>query len=51
MGAWEDEVARATVQTKEEMKAKVHRALRKLQKLPKIVASFFHAPTCAYAKL
>jgi transposase len=44
-------IAKATVQTKDEMKVKVDRALRQLQKLPKIVASFFHVPTCAYAKV
>jgi len=31
------------------MKAAVSRALRRLQKLPHIVAGFFRTPTCAYA--
>jgi transposase len=43
-------VAKKTAQTKEELKAAVERALRQLQKMPRIVAGFFHAPTCAYAK-
>lgn len=42
-------VAKATVQTKEELKRMVDRTLRRLQKLPDIVASFFRAPTCCYA--
>lgn len=42
-------VARATVQSKEEMKEKIIGALRQLQRLPQVVASFFHAPTCRYA--
>jgi transposase len=43
-------VAKATTQTKEELKAMVERVMHRLQKLPHIVAGFFHAPTCAYAK-
>jgi transposase len=42
-------VAKATTRTKEELKAMVDRALHRLQKLPGIVAGFFHAPTCRYA--
>lgn len=42
-------VARATVQSREEMKEKIIAALRQLQRLPQVVASFFHAPTCRYA--
>lgn len=42
-------VAKATVQTKDELKRMVDRALRRLQKLPRIVAGFFRAPTCRYA--
>lgn len=42
-------VARASVQSKEEMKEKIIGALRQLQRLPQVVASFFHAPTCRYA--
>lgn len=48
-----DELAWAhvvTVQTKDELKAVVGRVMRKLQKMLHIVASFFHASTCAYAK-
>ena len=43
-------IAKATTQTKDELKAMVERVMRRLQKLPEIVAGFFHAPTCAYAK-
>jgi hypothetical protein len=38
------------VQTKEELKTMVNHVMRRLQKMPQIVAGFFHAPTCAYAK-
>jgi transposase len=44
-------IAKVTAQTKDELKAVVNHVMRKLQKMPHIVASFFHAPTCAYAKL
>jgi transposase len=50
--AWahiKSKVAKATVQTKAELKMQVDRAMRQLQKLPRIVAGFFRAPTCAYA--
>lgn len=43
-------VAKATIQTKDELKRKIHSAMRHLQLSPHIVAQFFHAPTCAYAK-
>jgi len=43
-------IAKATVQTKEELKAMVNRVMHRLQKMPEIVASFFHAATCAYAR-
>jgi transposase len=43
-------IAKATVQTKDELKAMVDRVMRRLQKMPEIVAGFFHAPTCAYAR-
>jgi len=36
--------------TKDELVAAAQNALRSLQKMPHIVASFFHAPTCSYAK-
>jgi transposase len=44
-------VAKATVQTKQELKASVERVMHRLQKLPNIVAGFFGTPTCAYAKV
>lgn len=43
-------IGKRTVQTKQELKAAVDRALRQLQKMPRIVAGFFHAPTCSYAR-
>ena len=43
-------IGRTTARTKAELKAVVHRAMRRLQKMPTVVAGFFHAPTCAYAK-
>jgi transposase len=43
-------IAKVTTQTKDEMKAMVERVMHRLQKMPEIVAGFFHAPTCAYAK-
>ena len=42
-------VAKATVRTKDELKNMVQRTLRRLQKLPHVVAGFFRAPTCRYA--
>ena len=44
-------IAKATAQTKDELKAMVERVMRRLQKMPEIVAGFFHAPTCVYAKV
>ena len=44
-------VAKATVKTKDELKRMVDRTLHRLQKLPQIVAGFFHAPTCRYASM
>ena len=43
-------VAKATAQTKEELKKSVERVMHRLQKLPDIVAGFFGTPTCSYAK-
>jgi transposase len=43
-------IAKATTQTKDDLKAMVERVMHRLQKMPEIVAGFFHAPTCAYAK-
>lgn len=44
-------IAKATTQTKDDLKAMVERVMHRLQKMPEIVAGFFHAPTCAYAKV
>ena len=44
-------VAKATAQTKEELKKSVERVMHRLQKLPGIVARFFATPTCAYARM
>ena len=44
-------VAKATVQTKAQLKAMVDRAMHRLQKLPEIAVSFFLAPTCYYAAM
>lgn len=44
-------VAKRTSKTKDELKSAVHRAMRALQKMPSIVAGFFHTPTCSYAKV
>jgi len=43
-------IAKATTQTKDEMKAMVATVMSRLQKMPDVVESFFHAPSCAYAK-
>ena len=43
-------VAKATVQTKEEMKSLVNGALKRIQKLPRLVIGFFENPFCQYAK-
>ncbi len=43
-------IAKVAVQTKHELKAGIERIMHRLQKLPEIVASFFHTSTCAYAK-
>jgi len=42
-------VAKTLPQTKDELKARVLAALRSMQKLPSLVASFFQHPTCRYA--
>jgi len=44
-------IAKATTQTKSELKSTVKKIMKRLQKMPHIVKSFFHAPTCAYAIL
>ncbi len=43
------QVAKTAPQTKFELKATVLRVMCQLQKLPHIVAGFFHTPSCAYA--
>ncbi len=43
-------IAKATSQTKNGLKKTIDRVMRRLQKMPAIVSSFFHVPTCAYAK-
>ena len=43
-------IGKRTVQTRQELKVAVDRALRQLQKMPGIVAGFFHAPSCSYAR-
>ena len=43
-------IAKAASQTKSDLKKTIDRVMRRLQKMPNIVSSFFHAPTCAYAK-
>ena len=42
-------VGKVVVHTKEQLMQAVERSLHSLQKLPKIVASFFHTSTCMYA--
>jgi len=44
-------IAKTTTQTKTDLKRTVKRVMRSLQKMPHIVKSFFHAPSCAYAIL
>jgi len=44
-------IAKATTQTKDEMKSMIGRVMHSLQRMPDIVESFFHTPSCAYAKL
>src|SRR6516165_5378759 len=39
-------IGKKTVETKLQMKAMLQSVLHRLQKLPHIVAAFFHAPTC-----
>ena len=43
-------IAKAVSLTKDDLKQTVEKVMHSLQKLPYIVSSFFHAPTCAYAK-
>jgi len=44
-------IAKASVQTKDELKAMVDRVMRPLPRMPEIVARLFHAPACDYAKM
>nr|WP_291866326.1 IS630 family transposase [Accumulibacter sp.] len=45
------QVSRQLVQSKDEMKKLARGALRKIQKLPQLVSSFFRQPVCQYAAL
>lgn len=42
-------VGKTAIKTKAQLKRAVNRSLRSLQKLPEVVASFFHTPSCKYA--
>jgi transposase len=42
-------IAKMAIQTKDELKAVVHGALCRLQKMPDLVSSFFRTPSCSYA--
>ena len=42
-------LSRGVSQTKEELKANAYSILKRIQKLPDLVISFFHHPTCRYA--
>jgi len=42
-------ITKMGVQTKDDLKAVVHGALRRLLKMPRLVASFFQTPSCCYA--
>ena len=44
-------VARQLVQSKDEMKRLALGALRRIQKLPALVKSFFQQPECQYAAM
>jgi hypothetical protein len=45
-------IAKATTQTKDELKAMVERVMHRLQKMPEIVAGFFHPKnrSCLYVR-
>ena len=45
------QVSRQLVQSKDEMKRLALGALRRIQKLPELVKSFFHHPECRYASI
>jgi len=45
------QVSRQLVQSKDEMKRLAIGALRRIQKLPELVESFFHQPECQYATI
>lgn len=42
-------IGKGVSQTKEELKTKAYSHLQRIQKLPELVKSFFHHPTCRYA--
>ncbi len=50
-GHVKSKIGKKAVLTKDELVSAAQNALRSLQKMPHIVASFFHAPTCSYAKV
>ena len=45
------QISRQLVQSKEEMKRLALGALRRIQKLPELVKSFFRQPECRYASI
>ena len=48
-GNLKTKIAKMAIQTKDELKATVHGALCRMQKLPDLISSFFRTPTCLYA--
>lgn len=48
-GNLKTKIAKMAIQTKDELKAAVHGALCRMQKLPSLISSFFRTPTCLYA--
>jgi transposase len=44
-------IAKMAIQTKDRLKLAAHGALRRLQKMPHIVANFFRTPSCFYASV
>lgn len=51
MGYARTRIAKRTVHTNEELKTMVDRVMRRFAQDAQIVAGFFHAPTCVYAKV
>jgi hypothetical protein len=48
MYARKDRVSKQSVQAKDDMKKLAIGALRRIQKLPRLVRSFFQQPVCQY---